>query len=330
MEFTGERFVPQLEIPEISYEHWNRYLFARQFVKDKIVLDVACGEGYGSYLLASTAQKVIGVDISQETVDFAKGKYIHENLEFLLGSAAQLPLHKNNFLDVIVSYETIEHISEKDQISFLGEVKRTLKKDGIFIVSTPNKKLYSDVPNYNNEFHIKEFYFEDFKNLLESYFKHVDLLGQRVEIGSYIGGLDDQLRTLSEDPITFTEEGFFPSMEDRDALYFVAVCSDASLIKANASFSYDKSKKLLRDKEQHINALKNQLNTLKNQVNALKNQLNSMDIQLKEQKQFSLNLKIELEQTKEEAASYAVSTSWRITRPMRKLIDLLRKIKHVR
>jgi len=315
MEFTGERFVPQLEIPEISYEHWNRYYFARQFVKDKIVLDVACGEGYGSYLLASNAQKVIGVDISQETVDFAKGKYNHENLEFLLGSAAQLPLHKNNFLDVVVSYETIEHISEKDQILFLDEVKRTLKKDGIFIVSTPNKKLYSDVPNYNNEFHVKEFYFEDFKYLLESYFKHVDLLGQRVEIGSYIGGLDGQLRTLSEDPITFTEEGFFPSMEPRDALYFVAVCSDAPLIKANASFSYDKSKKLLRDKEQHINALKNQVN--------------SIDKQLKEQKQFSSNLRIELEQTKEEAASYAVSTSWRITRPMRKLVDLLRKIKHV-
>lgn len=301
MEFTGERFLPDLVIPEISYEHWNRYLFACQFVKNKVVLDVACGEGYGSFLLSSTAKKVFGVDISQEAIDSAKGKYVNDNLEFLLGSAAQLPLSKNNFLDVIISYETIEHISEKDQISFLGEIKRTLKKDGIFIVSTPNKKLYSDVPNYQNEFHVKEFYFEDFKKILESYFKHVDILGQRVEIGSYIGGLDDKPRIISEDPIAFTEEGFYLSKEPREALYFIAICSDAPLIKTKASFSYDKSKKLLMDKDQRINSLNNQVS----------------------------NLKGELEQSEQEAASYAASTSWRITRPLRKLSDLIKKIRHV-
>ena len=360
MEFTGERFLPELVMPEISYEHWNRYLFARQFVKDKIVLDVACGEGYGSYLLSNTAKKVIGVDISQETVDYAKGKYINNNLEFLLGSAAQLPLNKDYFLDVIVSYETIEHISEKDQVSFLSEVKRTLKNDGIFIVSTPNKKLYSDVPNYNNEFHAKEFYFEDFKNLLESYFKHVDFLGQRVEIGSYIGGLDDQPRTVSEDPITFTEEGFYPSKEPRDALYFIAVCSNVPFAKAKASFSYDKSKKLLINRDQSINSLNSQLTGIKNRLEEQKQISQTLTTQLQEQKQITQNYKTllqeqkqitsdlntqlhdykqraenlkadmeqmrcELEQSKEEAVSYALSRSWLMTRPLRRITSLLRR-----
>jgi SAM-dependent methyltransferase len=297
MKFTGERFLSELEIPEISYEHWNRYLFARQFVKDKIVLDIACGEGYGSFLLSNIAGQVIGIDIDQETINFANNKYVRNNLKFKVGSATHLSLLQNNFFDVIVSYETIEHIAEDDQNLFLQEVKRTLKHDGIFIVSTPNKKLYSDTRCYDNEFHIKEFYFEDFNIFLKSHFKYVDFLGQTVEMGAYIGGLDGQSRTLSEDPIILTEDGFYPTSESREVMYFIAVCSDAHFEKANASFSYDTTRKLMTN-NQYVNSLRNQIS----------------------------RLTVELDQSKNEILSYAMSTSWLITRPLRKTSNLFRRL----
>ena len=53
LEFTGERYIPDLKEAQISYEHWHRYLYASYFVKDKVVLDIACGEGYGSDFLSN-------------------------------------------------------------------------------------------------------------------------------------------------------------------------------------------------------------------------------------------------------------------------------------
>ena len=68
----------------------------------------------------------------------------------------------------------------------IQEVKRVLKEDGILIISSPNKLNYSDKPNYNNPFHIKELYTEEFLVLLKKYFKHVELHGQNIISGSVI------------------------------------------------------------------------------------------------------------------------------------------------
>ena len=74
MEFTGERFVPT-ELGELSLEHWHRYAWCRQAVRGLQVLDVACGEGYGTALLAQTALSVHSVDISAEAVAHARTHY---------------------------------------------------------------------------------------------------------------------------------------------------------------------------------------------------------------------------------------------------------------
>lgn len=89
MEFTGERYLPSVN-GEIKYEHLHRYALCLEFVKGKTVLDIASGEGYGSALLAKVAQSVIGVDISEEAVEYAtKQYYTYENLKFLVGSVNQ-------------------------------------------------------------------------------------------------------------------------------------------------------------------------------------------------------------------------------------------------
>jgi 2-polyprenyl-3-methyl-5-hydroxy-6-metoxy-1,4-benzoquinol methylase len=131
MKFTGEKYIPELEGPEISYEHWHRYLFAKQFESGKVVLDIACGKGYGSYFLSTFAKKVIGINVSQETINYASSKYVRDNLEFRTGLASNIPI-ENAIFDVIISFETIEHIIEADQLVFLTEVKRLLKPSGFF------------------------------------------------------------------------------------------------------------------------------------------------------------------------------------------------------
>ena len=74
LDFTGERFTPEC-VREIWYEHWARYAFALEFAQGKRVLDAACGEGFGSALLARTAREVTGVDISAQAVAHAQARY---------------------------------------------------------------------------------------------------------------------------------------------------------------------------------------------------------------------------------------------------------------
>src|ERR1700722_14035983 len=120
MQFTGERYIPVCEGAEISCEHWHRYLYASRFVTGKTVLDIASGEGFGSAYLARSAGRVIGVDVDPEAVRHAAGKYIRPNLEFRCGSAEVIPLEGSQLLDVVVSFETIEHIWAQQQVQFMN------------------------------------------------------------------------------------------------------------------------------------------------------------------------------------------------------------------
>lgn len=184
--FTGERFIPGIQDEMLSMEHYQRYESIRQIVRGKLVLDAACGEGYGSRILADEAEQVIGLDISEETIMRAEAKYGQtENLVYKVGSIVELPLEDHS-VDIVVSFETIEHVSEELQKSFLMEIGRVLKEDGLLIMSTPNKKIYSDLYNYHNEFHVKEFYEDEFVDFLKSSFKNVRLFYQYFEVAGII------------------------------------------------------------------------------------------------------------------------------------------------
>jgi ubiquinone/menaquinone biosynthesis C-methylase UbiE len=178
LEWTGERFVPWVNEPTLAYEHLHRYLYASRFAQNKVVLDLASGEGYGSNLLARVAQRVVGLDIAEAAVEHASSRYNAANLQFITGSVTQIPLAENQSFDLIVCFEAIEHI--EDQQGLLAEVLRLLKPDGLFIVSTPNKPVYDQANTEENEFHVKELEFAEFRELLESRFKFVHYLGQRV------------------------------------------------------------------------------------------------------------------------------------------------------
>lgn len=180
--WTGERLEPHI-INITTVEHLHRYALAQELVRGRRVLDIASGEGYGSYLMSISAKSVIGVDIDSAVIKNASIKYKKDNLEFKHGSADNIPL-ENSSIDIVISFETLEH-HDKHHEMFL-EIKRVLKSDGILIMSSPDRKYYSDEPKYSNPFHIKELYQSEFKTLVNQYFQYSFYYNQRALSGSLI------------------------------------------------------------------------------------------------------------------------------------------------
>jgi ubiquinone/menaquinone biosynthesis C-methylase UbiE len=222
LEYTGERYTPE-ERGKIELEHFHRYIFTSNIVKEKQVLDIACGEGYGSNILADFASHVIGVDISDEAILHAKHKYKKSNLEFKQGSCDEIPLVDSS-IDTVVSFETIEHHDKHE--AMLKEIKRVLKPGGILIISSPEKHEYTDIVGSNNPHHVKELYRQEFEDLIISYFHNVAFLGQRVVYGSAI---------LREDGPSFTYTSNWPDNALTQTpgmqrpLYLIAVASDSEI-----------------------------------------------------------------------------------------------------
>ena len=183
IEFTGERFVPGVP-GEIAHEHWHRYAFARSFVAGRRTLDVACGEGYGSALLAGVAATVVGVDVADDVVAHAKKRYRDRpNLRFETGSAASLPLADGS-VDAVVSFETIEHLPREDQPRMIAEIARVLAGDGVLILSAPNPVEYSQRRGYRNPFHLHEPAREEIDAMLGRFFAARRWYRQRRYFGS--------------------------------------------------------------------------------------------------------------------------------------------------
>ena len=167
-------------IIEDENENWplEKYYFVQKYITpDSIVLDAACGTGFGSMLLAQKAKKVVAIDIDEPSIKRARASFSKDNLNFLEADVKKTTF-PDDYFDVIVSIETIEHLTEADQALFLQELKRVLKKEGVLIISTPDKEVALAQGFCYGDFHEKEFNKEEFLELLKSYFNKVELFGQ--------------------------------------------------------------------------------------------------------------------------------------------------------
>jgi ubiquinone/menaquinone biosynthesis C-methylase UbiE len=229
MKATGERFIPG-QTGRIGLEHFNRYYFVIKQIElsDKVVLDIASGEGYGSDLLAQYSKFVYGVDISKEAIEHSVEKYRRQNLIFKQGSAASIPLDDNT-VDIVVSFETIEHHDKHDEM--ISEIKRVMKKNGVCIISSPDKLYYSDIPNIKNEFHVRELYYDEFKNLISGYFKKSIFYNQKIFVGSII--LLNENAHEYKKPIVIDKEG---NSHEFNAVYNLAIATDNLDFTPNCQF----------------------------------------------------------------------------------------------
>ncbi|MFH1985706.1 MAG: class I SAM-dependent methyltransferase [Pseudomonadota bacterium] len=159
IKFTGERMVPGISSKRIEEDHLARYHFAAKYTRNKSVLDIACGTGYGTrVLLDNGAKSVDGVDNDETTIAFAKETYQAHNISYYIGDICYFEIGIK--YDVIVCFETIEHI--EDYTRALMNLYNLLQEDGLLIISSPNRritspKIYSFKEKPNNKYHSHEF-----------------------------------------------------------------------------------------------------------------------------------------------------------------------------
>jgi len=146
----------------------RRYKFCRNYVSGKIVLDVPCGVGWGTSLL-TTAQEVYGVDIAQDAIDYAIRHFQKKNYHYQTGDMSRLDF-SDKFFDAVVCLEGYEHVSLEIGLKFLDQVNRVLKKDGLFIMTTP---VLTDGKHSGNPYHLNEPALEDIKKTLHKHFEGV-------------------------------------------------------------------------------------------------------------------------------------------------------------
>lgn len=208
--YSGERQVADT-LECIRCDHKKRYEYASEFIKSNEkkqrqikILDIFCGTGYGSYMLAQNIDtvEIDGVDGSKEAVDFAKanfasGKIRYQHFVFPASLGGQ------SKYDYIIAFESIEHV-ENDQ-SFLQFLIDYLKDDGVLFLSFPNRNLV-DLMKLPNPYHFRHYNLKDIENLLRKVEHKVKIIathGQDVNIynedrSAVLGLLDGQNMILRE------------------------------------------------------------------------------------------------------------------------------------
>jgi SAM-dependent methyltransferase len=156
--------------------HLATYDFAGSFVADRQVLDYGCGTGYGTHRLASRCKSIVGVDVSQDAIDFARSRYFAENLRFHRVSPVEespLPFAHSSF-DVVLSFQVIEHLPNPDR--YLAEVCRLLEEDGLLLLATPDRTSRL-LPRQRpwNRYHRVEYNSGRLERLLKSHFSEVEI-----------------------------------------------------------------------------------------------------------------------------------------------------------
>ncbi len=178
---TGERIIPEYYLrSKEEYLVYLRHLFAYEFAKTKLskenyVLEIGCGEGYGTNILSQQVSNIIGLDVCEDTIGYASEKYKSNNLLFEKYDGIKLPYPDETF-DVVISFQVIEHIP--DDLNYISEIYRVLKKGGIFICTTVNK----NGEKLSTPFHVREYHPHDLENILKTKFSDVLLWGIRGDI----------------------------------------------------------------------------------------------------------------------------------------------------
>lgn len=161
--------------------HVAAYRFAIDYVRDADVLDLGCGTGFGSAMLAEHARSVVGVDVAPDAVQFSTDRYgdsAGDNLTFRqIGPLpdTRMPFDDASF-DVVICFQVIEHIHGVD--SFLREIARVIRPGGVLVMATPDRRWrLFDWQKPFNRFHVTEWNPQQMREIMERVFPQVDLFG---------------------------------------------------------------------------------------------------------------------------------------------------------
>jgi SAM-dependent methyltransferase len=305
IEFTGERVVPGQVDADLWAEHISRYAFASRWAPGARVLDLGCGEGYGTAELADKARSAVGIDLAPEAIVHARAAYALPNVFFLPASATALPFRGASF-ELVTAFEVIEHLT--DWRALLAEGRRLLHPSGVFLVSTPNKEYYTDSRGSSgpNPFHTHEFEFDEFRSALREFFPFCTVLLQN-----------------HVEAFAFYRPGGSPSLDGRmdgargtpqEAHFFLAICALRDPPPPPGFLFVHQGSNVLREREKHIESLQQELHELRSLFAALRRDH-------EEKTRWALNTVKELEAVRRDFTTvlqnYAVSEATVIERTLR-------------
>jgi 2-polyprenyl-3-methyl-5-hydroxy-6-metoxy-1,4-benzoquinol methylase len=173
---TGERTLP--DVPEENY-WYQRHLVVYEWIRDRLagqrIIDMACGEGYGTAVLAQRAAAVVGVDANPEAHEHARLRYTGANIRF----ARDLVETFDEPADAVVFLQTIEHVQNPDEVLERFKALVAGSASPCVIVSTPNVLTLAPegAEKSGNPWHVKEYRPEEFRALCAAHFAHVELYG---------------------------------------------------------------------------------------------------------------------------------------------------------
>lgn len=190
--YSGERQVGTT-LDEIRKDHLNRYVFASKYITkpDAIVIDGACGVGYGSYVLAQNPNvKIVqSLDISTDALSHAKEFFNSEKIEYKIKNLEDENLDDLQKSDYFISFETIEHLPTPEK--YIEKISKVIKNDGVFIGSTPNEEIMPFIQQ-NFLFHTRHFTVGQIDEILKKYgFKNIQYFQQKREEPSEIEEIND-------------------------------------------------------------------------------------------------------------------------------------------
>lgn len=181
LEPTGERMIIESyqSSPEdyaIYLMHVATYRFAEQHTRGKRVLDFGCGSGYGAALIAESAASVVGVDVEEEAVAYARSHFSRDKLSYhRVSPDGSLPFADGSF-DTVLSFQVLEHIPEPT--AYLASIRRVLTPNGILVLATPDRSTrLLPLQRPWNRWHVHEYGAAELKRLLSRHFARVEVLG---------------------------------------------------------------------------------------------------------------------------------------------------------
>lgn len=242
---TVERIHPRYFTTKEKYLLYLRHVFAYEEARRRIgtsagVLEIGCGDGYGTAILAEQAARVTAVDVEAETVAHAAAQYPDAGIDFRTYDGERLPFDAGSF-DAVVAFQVIEHV--EDDAGFVAEAHRVLRPGGVLLVTTPNRahRVPPGEPLWN-PFHVREYLPDELETVLRTVFTQVEVAGirgeaevQRIEHARVRRG--PSLRKMIPEPVRAWFDGdvaarystacFFVTRDAADGLDLLGMCLKA-------------------------------------------------------------------------------------------------------
>ncbi len=321
----------------IEAEHLARYAWAAQFAAGKRVLDAACGAGYGSGMLsAAGATEVVGVDLDEEVVTALRAKMV-AGVSFEVADLRRLPFDDARF-DLVTCFEAIEHVPEPGLV--LDELRRVLAPGGVIAISTPNRDVY--VPG--NPFHLRELTPNELEQELAQRFSSVALRRQHTWVAS--GIFDDvSFRTAGNEEVEGARLHKACEDEPGRETYTLALAGDGELpgdgglVSLTADVDLREWSERLEAASQAIEAATQdrdlrhsaELEAMRSELGVLRARLATDEAELARREAElgrlgDIEKKLAVaEQVVLDYEEVLASTSWRVTRPLRRITAWLHR-----